>query len=67
VVYFPRRRHVVKKNNLPECETFPNKKQYETEGAAMDAAAFATKREGVRIHYYFCTDCNQYHLGKGRT
>jgi hypothetical protein len=58
------RRFQNRRSTLPECERFPDKKQYETEWEAQDAATAATKREGVTIRYYMCSDCNQYHLSK---
>lgn len=55
------------KRTLPPCEAFPEKRQYETGGEALEAAGHATKRERTPIHYYLCPDCSQYHLSKGRT
>jgi hypothetical protein len=52
------------KPDLPKCDRFPDKKQYETEGDALDAAERSTKREHTRIYYYLCSDCHQYHLTK---
>jgi len=46
------------------CDSFPEKKQYDREGEALEAAERASKRERIPVRYYLCPDCSQYHLSK---